>query len=154
MRTSASAWLLLAAFLTAACSTGEGSTMNEGQAAERIEHYIADAVGQLSPRPTMRQALFNSVPCDGLVKGDGAGVNVEHNYALLEVPRAGHAAVFDTLAGYWAGLRYNVLRDDRGSGAPGVVVQTPDGFVVKVDAGYSGDGLFIAGSSPCVSAGE
>ncbi|GIG58848.1 hypothetical protein Lfu02_32200 [Longispora fulva] len=127
--------------------------MNEEQAAERIECYIEEAVRQVSPRPTMRRALFTSVPCDGLVRAapGEVGVSVEHNHALVEVPRAGHAAVLDTLFGYWAGLDYTVLRDHRSAGAPGVVVETPDGFVLKVDAGYSGDGLYLSGSSPCVN---
>lgn len=125
-------------------------TLNQQQAAERVDAHITAAVDQLRPRPGLEPVRRFAFACaDPTDHGPLGRVVVEHRYELPAIDAADGPSVLDTLAEYWTGNGYLILRDGRGGRLAEIAAEAPDGFRVVIATDTQGK-LAIIGSSPCV----
>lgn len=142
-------------------------TLDQRQAAERVDQLIAEAVAALaaalSVRPRLTPLAANTTHCDDPTDhGPKGRLQVARSYWLDDLPVGGdRAAYFDALYAYWTSHGYRVLEDgrgrtvrDRGTGevrsAPMLWVErTEDAFRLNL-YGSAGGELSLGANSPCV----
>jgi hypothetical protein len=125
-------------------------TLNQQQAAERVDTVINTAVDQLRPRPSLDPYRKSTLDCDDPSDNGPLGrVTVEHRYLLPGIKADSGPAALDTLAKYWTDNGYRILRDGRGKPLAEVAAEGSDGFRVVISTNTLGQ-LYITGSSPCV----
>jgi len=125
-------------------------TLNQQQAAERVDSHITAAVDQLRPRPGLHPVRRFAFACaDPTDHGPLGRVVVEHRYELPAIDAADGPSVLDSLAAYWTANGYRILGDGRGRPLAEIAAEAPDGFRVVICTDTLGK-LAIIGSSPCV----
>lgn len=146
-------WVAVAAvvIVTAACGGEEKPTMQRSEAEQRVERYIQEAAGQISPAPRLEISSKNEIPCgDG--GSDGDVYAVEHSYWVREVPPADNSRVIDGLKTYWTSNGYTLRKTETAPGGAPTSVSAnrdADDFYVRIWQNPAGD-LILVSSSTCV----
>jgi hypothetical protein len=126
-------------------------TMNQDEAAERVQEHIDNAVAALPEGLDLTPVGdVNFAACDDPTDGGSTDrVTVGRSYWLDGLPVEDNEASIDLLHEYWTANGYRVLTDSRPDDVFVSVENEEDSFRMSVQSSVQGS-LSIGASSPCV----
>jgi hypothetical protein len=126
-------------------------TMNQDEAAERVQEHIDNAVAVLPDTLELeRVGGVNVAACDDPTDGGPRDrVTVGRSYWLDGLPSEDNDTNIDLLHEYWTANGYRVLTDSRPEDVFLSVEHEEDSFRMSVQGSAEGS-LSLGASSPCV----
>ena len=125
-------------------------TMTEGQAGERAEERVRDAMKVLPEDARLELRYLPSTPCDDPSDNGPRGrVEVNRQYWIRGIGDDRIDQQFDSLLNYWRHHDFKILNDFRPRDYFISVENNEDAFRMSIRRGASG-ALSIGASSPCV----